>query len=187
MPRFIHLNGMPGIGKSTVADLFIKSHPGTLNLDIDLLYMLVGGWQDLTQPTHEIVRPIALAAVSAHLSGGRDVILPYYLGLSSEVESFEFVANEHRAEFIQVTLMDSKESALARFESRNREVPWNAHASRCVQRWGGAAYLEHLYNLLEAMVEATPSMIVIPSIYGAETETLDRLVSALTSPSGAES
>ncbi len=33
--RLIHLNGPPGIGKSTTASAFAARHPGVLNLDID--------------------------------------------------------------------------------------------------------------------------------------------------------
>ena len=41
MPRLIHLNGPPGIGKSTLAQLYTGEHPGVLNLDIDQLRALV--------------------------------------------------------------------------------------------------------------------------------------------------
>lgn len=50
VPRLIHVNGPPGIGKSTPADLYVKRHPGALNLDVDRLHELVGGWQDPAQP-----------------------------------------------------------------------------------------------------------------------------------------
>lgn len=46
MPRVIHLNGPPGIGKSTIAQLYVDEHPGTLNLDIDRVQCLIGGWRD---------------------------------------------------------------------------------------------------------------------------------------------
>ncbi len=45
MPRLIHINGPPAIGKSTIAELYTADHPGTLLLDIDRVRMLVGGWQ----------------------------------------------------------------------------------------------------------------------------------------------
>ncbi|MBA8793744.1 adenylate kinase family enzyme [Friedmanniella endophytica] len=47
MPRLIHLNGPPGIGKSTLAALGVERHPGTLDLDADQLHPLIGGWLDL--------------------------------------------------------------------------------------------------------------------------------------------
>ena len=56
MPSLIHVNGPPGIGKSTLAALYADRHPGVLNLDIDRLHVLVGGWQDPAQDTHTIVR-----------------------------------------------------------------------------------------------------------------------------------
>ncbi len=46
MTSLIHVNGPPGIGKSTLSALYADRHPGTLNLDIDSLHRLVGGWQD---------------------------------------------------------------------------------------------------------------------------------------------
>ena len=67
----IHLNGPPGIGKSTLSALYAERHPGTLNLDIDSLHRLVGGWQDVDNRTHDVLRPVALAMASAHLRGGR--------------------------------------------------------------------------------------------------------------------
>jgi len=34
-PRLIHLNGPPGIGKSTIAQRYVDQHPEVLNLDIN--------------------------------------------------------------------------------------------------------------------------------------------------------
>jgi MoxR-like ATPase len=34
--RLVHLNGPPGIGKSTLAAVYADRHPGTLNLDVDV-------------------------------------------------------------------------------------------------------------------------------------------------------
>jgi hypothetical protein len=42
--RLIHLNGPPGIGKSTIASAFADRHPGVLNLDIDRVAAMIGGW-----------------------------------------------------------------------------------------------------------------------------------------------
>ena len=41
MVRLIHLNGPPGIGKSTIASAFADRHPGVLNLDIDRVAAIV--------------------------------------------------------------------------------------------------------------------------------------------------
>ena len=94
MTVLIHLNGPPGIGKSTLSALYTRRHPGTLNLDIDRLHYFVGGWQDVDNHTHEVLRPVARAMASTHLAGGRNVILPQYLARLSEIEAFENVARE---------------------------------------------------------------------------------------------
>jgi adenylate kinase family enzyme len=46
VPRLIHVNGPPGIGKSTIARLFVDDHPGTLNLDMDHVRRLIGDWRE---------------------------------------------------------------------------------------------------------------------------------------------
>jgi len=42
----ILLNGPPGVGKSTVARMYAHAHPLSLNLDIDQIRSLIGGWRD---------------------------------------------------------------------------------------------------------------------------------------------
>jgi len=46
MPILIHLNGPSGVGKSTLAQRYVDEHPGVLNLDIDAVVSLIGGWRD---------------------------------------------------------------------------------------------------------------------------------------------
>lgn len=69
MVRLVHLNGPPGIGKSTLARRYADEHPGVLDLDIDQLRGMIGGWRDRFAETGEIVRPLALGMAGAHLSG----------------------------------------------------------------------------------------------------------------------
>jgi adenylate kinase family enzyme len=61
MARLVHLNGPPGIGKSTLSALYADRHPGTLNLDVDTLHLLVGGWQDEATDTWPAVSALARA------------------------------------------------------------------------------------------------------------------------------
>ena len=91
MPRLIHLNGPPGIGKSTLAQMYVDDHPGVLNLDIDQVRCLIGGWRERFAETGEIVRPIARSMAATHLQAGYDVVMPQYIGRLSEIERFEAV------------------------------------------------------------------------------------------------
>jgi len=72
----ILLNGPPASGKSTLAARFVESHPLALNLEIDVVRHLLGGWAD--QPTEAglLARKIAIGMARTALEAGRDVIIP---------------------------------------------------------------------------------------------------------------
>lgn len=180
-PRFIHLNGPPGIGKSTLAQLYVDEHPGVLNLDIDRVRSLIGGWQDRFTETGEIARPIALGMAATHLRAGRDVVMPQYLGRLSEIERFETVARESGAVFREVVLMDSKERALERFARRGEDdpLPWHRQVQDIVARGGGRALLADMHDRLCDVLRARPGATVIPSTADAVRQTYDAVAAAI--------
>lgn len=178
----IHLSGPPGIGKSTIAALWADRHPGTLDLDIDRLHPLVGGWRDPATDTHGLLRPVALAMAATHLAGGRDVVLPQHLGRVEEVEAFERVAREQGALFREVVLLHDRDEALARFERREDVSAWDRHNRQSVAALGGPAFLGALYDALLEVVRRRPSAVVVRSEPGAVEETYAALVRALDTP-----
>lgn len=182
MPRLIHLNGPPGIGKSTLAQLYVDGHPGVLNLDIDQLRSLIGGSQDRFEETGEIVRQLAVGMARTHLSAGRDVVLPQYLGRLTEVERFESVALDSGATFCEVMLMDTKEQSVARFTRRGERdaLPWHRHVVEAVEAQGGSTRLAELHDRLTEIVRARPHVVVVPSVEGAVQATYDALCRTLS-------
>jgi predicted kinase len=70
MARLIHLNGRPGVGKSTVARLYAAEHPGTL-LDVDLVVSMIGGWRESFWQTLPIGRRLAAVMAQEHATDGR--------------------------------------------------------------------------------------------------------------------
>ena len=182
MTRLIHLNGPPGIGKSTLAALYTDRHPGTLNLDIDSLHRLVGGWQDPENRTHDVLRPVALAMASTHLGGGRDVVLPQYLSLVDEIEAFEKVAHDSGADFREIVLLDEKAASIERFDRRQDRSAWGLHNRRLVELWGGSVMLGSLYDQLVEMLPLRRDAVIVRSAPEAIEDTYALVVQALESP-----
>ena len=71
-PRLIVLNGPPAAGKSTLARRYAADHPLTLNLDVDRVRDLIGGWRDDPGAAGLLARSVAVAAARTHLLAGRD-------------------------------------------------------------------------------------------------------------------
>lgn len=181
MPRLIHLNGPPGIGKSTLARMYIDEHVGVLNLDVDQLRTLIGGWQERFSETGETVRSMALVMAGVHLRTGDDVVLPQYLGRLSEIQRFEAVAHESDAAFCEVVLMDSKKRSVERFTRRgdNHAPTWHREVLEIVAQSGGPALLADMHDRLVDVVRAWPNAIVVPSVAGAIQQTYEAFSAVL--------
>ncbi len=154
--KLLHLNGPPGIGKSTIAQRYADDHPGVLNLDIDRLRPLVGGWRDRFSETNRIIRPLALSMARTHLAAGLDVVMPQYIGVASELAKFEAAARENGAVFHEIVLMDTKQRALRRFADRD-DTPWDRAARDAIDQDG----LARAYDRLTALVTGRPHATVI--------------------------
>lgn len=179
MTSLIHLNGPPGIGKSTLAALWTERHPGTLNLDIDTLHRLVGGWRDPDNRTHDVLRPVALAMAQAHLRGGRDVVVPQYLARLEEIEEFEAVAVAAGADLCEIVLVAEPGEAIARFWRREVLTPWDAHNRSEVERLGGAAFLTALNERLTEVLAFRPGAVIVHADSDAVEVTYAALEAAL--------
>ncbi|MCW2811329.1 MAG: hypothetical protein JWP61_1787 [Friedmanniella sp.] len=179
MPTLILLNGPPGIGKSTLSARYADRHPGTLNLDIDALHQLVGGWRDPENRTHDVLRPVALAMAAAHLAGGRDVVVPQYLAHLDEVVAFEDLAARQGADFREVVLLDDRAGSVARFARPDDDSAWARHNRRVVADLGGDAFLGALYDQLLALLPRRPAALVVRSTLGATEETYVALMHRL--------
>src|SRR5690349_4903452 len=118
MSRLIHLNGPPGIGKSTLARRFVAAHPGVLNCDVDVLRTLIGGWQTDFARAGALIRPAALAMIEAYLRESNDVVFPQMLIDPDELARFEACATNAGAQFVERILMDGPDASIARFHRR---------------------------------------------------------------------
>jgi len=182
VPRLIHLNGPPGIGKSTLARRYVDEHPGVLNCDVDVLRTHIGGWQSDFEAAGELVRPAALAMIGAYLAQGRDVVLPQMLVDPTELARFEAAATDAGAQFVERVLMDSAAASVARFARRgasDSHDPWHDQVRALVAARGGDAALAGWHAAVERVVRERPSAVVITSTEGAVEETFRKLVDSL--------
>lgn len=142
--RLIHLNGAPGVGKSTIAEQYAAEHPGVLNCDIDRLRCFVGGWQHDFDGVGAIIRPVALAMIGAHLAGGHDVVLPQMLANEEERARFRAAAVESGHRYVHIMLQAPEGEARSRFYGRHQDDALHAVIRRVVDGNGGAAGIDEV-------------------------------------------
>jgi hypothetical protein len=150
----IHLNGAPGVGKSTIAERYVTDHRGVLNCDIDRLRCFVGGWANDFDGTGAIIRPVALAMIRAHLDGGRDVLLPQMLARESELDRFRGLAVEAGHDYLHLVLQAPPGVAADRFYDRP-EDPLHTVIRGEIHADGGRAVIDGLVDRLQSVGAAT--------------------------------
>ena len=177
--RLIHLNGAPGVGKSTIARALVASRPGWLNCDIDLLRSLLGGWEDDFVATGAVVRPLALAMISAHLREGRTVVLPQLLADPAELERFVAAATGVGATYTGILLDLPDTTLVTRWRLRDISEPSTAANNRVIASDGGdEAVLDWARRLRELAASRTDTTALV--LDGLELGTaLGRLEEAL--------
>jgi len=146
--RFIHLNGPPGIGKSTVASAFADRHPGVLNLDIDRVTALVGGCRDRFSESFAAGVLLATAMVRVHLASGHDVILPQMMTNvnADEMAVLESSAAAAGADYCQILLIANVESAVDRCMERAKAGdPRQDAVSKVIEYNGGPDFVRKLH------------------------------------------
>lgn len=161
--------------------MYVDRHLGVLDLDIDQVARLIGGFREDFGGTVAMARTIALEMAKTHLLAGHDVIVPQFVGRVSELERFERIAGEADARFCHVVLMDTLDSCLRRFASRGATTGGRDLASvhAYVEHAGGEPMLAGMYGALGDVVRARLTSILVTSEDGAVGQTYDLLAAAL--------
>ncbi len=186
MARLIHLNGAPGIGKSTLARRYVDDHPGTFNCDIDVLRRLVGGWKTDFYRTGSLVRSASLAMIGAYLASSNDVVLPQMLLDPAELMRFRAAANHSGAAFFECVLTADRDESVRRYHRRTRrhpDDPWLQQVDRVIQEAGGddalRCMVDTLLNKIRDRADDPDSAVAVRSIEGDIEVTYRALLQAL--------
>lgn len=182
MARLIHLNGPPGIGKSTLAKRCVEEHPGVLNCDVDVLRTLIGGWQADFEAAGALIRPAALALIGAYLGNGRDVVFPQMLVNPDQLAKFERCAQEAGADFVECMLIDTRAASIERFQRRGQDGaddPWHDQVRTIVEALGGDEFLSSSYSGLQALIGQRPWVITVASAENRIDDTYRAFVAAI--------
>lgn len=138
MSILLHLNGAPGVGKSTIAERLVATRPGWLNCDIDILRTLIGGWQDDFAAAGAHIRPVAGEMMSAQLATGRGVVLPQLTGIASELAKFKLLASQSGVPYLHVFIDASDDDLDRRWQDRGSGNPWTASSQKILRDLGGS-------------------------------------------------
>ena len=181
MADLILLNGPPASGKSTLAVAMVARRPLALNLDVDLVRGLLGGWMDRPVDAGLNARQLCVAMTAVNLTNGFDVVVPQFLGRDDFIYELEKTALGVGARFVEVALMMDRADAIKAFGERSAGSFNQQHrdAFEMVERAGGLAALADMYDDFLRLIDSRLSVRRVGVIHGDVLGTLDLVERAI--------
>jgi predicted kinase len=176
MPILVLLNGAPGAGKSTLADLVVQQRPMMLALDLDGIKHALGRWDDDPGAAGRHARRLAVALIREHLAAGYDVAVAQYLARTEFIEELQQVTADSGAQFVEVVLAVDLLNLSQRLRERQAHPSRHEHAIN--NSLVGPADAARLAATIEDIQELRPRSIRIDAS-GTVTDTLVLLLTVL--------
>ena len=172
-PNLILLNGPLGIGKSTLAKMYSERNPLVLNIDIDLIRAHLGQWREYRVESAKLSRRMAVETGRVSIKAGHDVVVAQILSRAEDMEVFEKLARDTRANLYEMLLYAPKEVAVQRFIERGQAGGFEKGYSPggLIDRSGGLGYIKRRYDEMMALANSRPQTIRINSISGDPEDT----------------
>lgn len=180
MARLIHLNGPSGVGKSTIAELYADRHPGVLNLDIDRVVTMIGGWRDDFRRMLGPARNIAIGMAATHLGAGHDVVLPQLVASHEQALRFATAARQAGGEYREIVLTAGRSVLRERRTARRARPGARTYVDDVIDECGGPRLLEKVYDDFDAYAVDRPDAVVLCTDGAGPDRTYSALVTALT-------
>ena len=157
MPVLVLVNGPPASGKSTLAVRLIESRPLALDLDIDVIRGLLGGWLDDPTAAGLAARALALQMARTHLLAGHDVFVPQFVGRVEFIEQLVALAADIGARFVEIALVIDRAEAIEAFQRRRSAPEGQSHldAAELLDRSDGT--IGGMYDRYAELIERRPA------------------------------
>lgn len=168
MARLILINGAPGSGKSTLARMYVEEHPLALALDLDVVRGMLGRWLDEPTEAGLTARRMALEMARVQLRGGRDVVIPQFLGQLDFVLTLERLCHDVGADFVELVLLSGSQDVVDRFVRRsvNPQTAEHRDAQALLGRGGGIGALPAMYERLLGVIASRPRTRTVVTVDG---------------------
>jgi predicted kinase len=180
VPRLILINGPPAAGKSTLAQRYADEHPLTLNLDIDRIRAMIGGWRQDLPASGRLARELAVAAAPAHLTAGHDVVIPQLVARLEFIARLASLATGCGAGFREVFLLPDERTVIGLYASRARAAGQAGAADAAVSTDRTAAELSRTRRELLAVLAVRPDAVVIPVHLGEADDAYRQLLDCVS-------
>jgi len=175
--KLILLNGPAGIGKSTIAKMYLEQHPLSLSIGGDEIIGMMGQWLAFEEKARQLTFELTKSMIRTHLRNGHDVLLPYLLTHASHAQEFEELARSLDAQFIEVILFASRQDATQRLIRRGT---WGEANTPPITEHD-LPVIEQLYDTMAAQLEERPYTVRIDCTDGEVNDTYAQFLKAIDS------